>query len=153
MTTRHRNSGAKSYPKKVYTLSNITEIYGRHVRVYFNLHKKTWSIKDKKSNRVIGWADFIPMKDCKFIVSEAGRQRVLREKKKNVHAYVDGIIGGGYFDKCEVYHHMFTYNPYKYETFVIITGGEPRPVYGADMVYLECRNKKPSQRMINWIKL
>lgn len=141
--------------KKQYTLANITEIYGKHVRVYFNLHKKTWSIKDKKTNRVLGWADFVPLKQCKFIVSEAGRQRVLREKKKNVHAYVDGIIGGEHFDKCEVYRSKFTYNPYKYDSFVTVgNGGETaRAVYGADMVYLGRENKKPRQWMMNWIKL
>lgn len=145
----------KRTPKKHYDLSNIAEIYGRKVRIYFNLHRKTWSIKDKKTNRVIGYADFIPMKDCKFIVSEAGRQRVLREKKKNVHAYVDGIIGGGNWDKCEVYHTLFTYNPYKYESFVTFgNGGESvRPVYGADFVYLTCNNGRPSQRMMNYVRL
>ena len=32
------------------------------------------------------------LKNCEFKVSEAGRKRVLKEKRKNVHAYVKGFV-------------------------------------------------------------
>ncbi|ASV44368.1 hypothetical protein PBI_SCTP2_353 [Salicola phage SCTP-2] len=71
------------------------------------------------------------MKNCEFRVSEKGRQRVLKEKVKNVHAYIaaqtheelDDAI-----DKCNKVE--LTYNPYKYSTFVIKETGEP--IYHCD---------------------
>ena len=60
------------------------------VFVYFNLHKKLWSIKSLESGRVIGHATEVILRDCQFKVSQAGRARVIAEQRKNVHA---GIVG------------------------------------------------------------
>ena len=63
------------------------------VFVYFNLHKKCFSIKALEGadkGRVIAHRDTVVLDGCKLLVSEAGRQRVLREKRKNVHAGVSG---------------------------------------------------------------
>jgi hypothetical protein len=59
---------------------------------YRNLNKKgvVWSIRDTKTNKVINWVENIILKDVELKVSEKGRQRVLREKRKNVHAGVKG---------------------------------------------------------------
>lgn len=69
------------------------------VRVYFNLHSGLWSIQDYKTRRVIGHASRVNLTDCTFQVSEAGRQRVLRERKKNVHAFVVGTLCGAEWDR------------------------------------------------------
>jgi hypothetical protein len=82
------------------------------VKVYFNLHKKCYSIQHK--GIVIGHADEVYLTDCEFKVSKAGRERVLREKRKNVHAFITGKLSEGSL----VYGTNVTYNPYKYETFV-----------------------------------
>lgn len=139
--------------KTVYTLNNLHEIKGKRVKVYFNLHKKTWSIKDKKTGIVIGYANWLPMKDCKFKVSEKGRQRVLKEKRKNVHAYVEGTISFETLHKSEVQHGSFTYNPYKYDSFVRFINGVVTPINGADYVTLGCLNKRPYQNYENKIKI
>jgi hypothetical protein len=63
--------------------------------VYFNLHSGLWSVKALDGflkGKVVGHAERIRLKDCKLKVSEAGRQRVLRERCKNVHAGVVGEI-------------------------------------------------------------
>lgn len=60
------------------------------VECYYNSHKKAVSIR--KKGKVISHADGVLLKDPKFIVQEGGRKRVLREKKKNVHAYVRGEL-------------------------------------------------------------
>jgi hypothetical protein len=63
--------------------------------VYFNLHSGLWSVKALDGflkGKVVGHAERIRLKDCEFKVSEAGRQRVLRERCKNVHAGVVGEI-------------------------------------------------------------
>ena len=90
------------------------------VFVYFNLHKKMWSVKaleGPQKGRVIARTFYVPLRDVRPRVSQKGRERVLKEKVKNVHA---GIVGQWYKDsvfeltKCvEV-----TYNPYKYSSFV-----------------------------------
>lgn len=67
----------------------------KRVRVYKNLHLDCWSIKSvegEDKGKVIAYSDEVTMQGVEFIVSVAGRKRVLREKKKNVHAYVDGRI-------------------------------------------------------------
>jgi hypothetical protein len=107
--------------------------------VYFNLHRKVWSIKaleGPNKGRVIAHSSMIEMSDCTFKVSEAGRQRVIRDKRKNVHAGIVGIVRtiGEDMDPLSrnamrreahwmrrgghpVYSPV-TYNPYKYSTFV-----------------------------------
>tara|TARA_R110001632_G_scaffold32084_2_gene83380 strand:+ start:1165 stop:1434 length:270 start_codon:yes stop_codon:yes gene_type:complete len=59
------------------------------------------------------------MYDPVFVVRKAGRERVLRERKKNVHAFVRGKLM--YYDVIvgtpELYTDV-TYNPYKYSSFV-----------------------------------
>ena len=111
------------------------------VFVYRNLHKNCWSIKaleGENKGRVIYHAQNVTLSDCKFKVSEAGRQRVLREKRKNVHAGVVGQLT--HINTADVYmpHSMpVTYNPYKYSTFVNVNDeGVPTPVSNAWWVHM-----------------
>lgn len=60
------------------------------VECYYNSHKELVSVR--KRGKVISHADGVLLKNPEFIVQEGGRQRVLREKKKNVHAYVRGEL-------------------------------------------------------------
>lgn len=65
------------------------------VRVYYNLSRSVWSIKAMEGEfkgRIIGYADAVVLSDAHTVVSEVGRQRVLRERRKNVHAYIDGQL-------------------------------------------------------------
>lgn len=65
------------------------------VRVYYNLRTKRWSIKAMSGSfkgKVIAHAEGVMLSDAKTVVSEKGRQRVMREKRKNVHAYIDGTL-------------------------------------------------------------
>lgn len=90
------------------------------VEVYFNLHKKCLSVRalegDRKG-RVIAHTDAVELFDVTFAVQPAGRAKVLREGRKNVHAFVRGIwvapMGAEAWQTTPV-----TYNPYKYESFV-----------------------------------
>ena len=57
--------------------------------VYYNLHKHCFSVKYK--GRVIIHSNTLVLGGhVEFRVSQAGRRRVLEEKRKNVHAYVVG---------------------------------------------------------------
>ncbi|MCG7852045.1 MAG: hypothetical protein MIO92_05950 [Methanosarcinaceae archaeon] len=83
------------------------------VQVYRNLHKKCWSIR--QNGKVRCHALYISMKDCKTIVGEKTRQRVLREKKKYVHAFVVGTPVHNMavpFDERGPLWNSITYNPY-----------------------------------------
>ena len=86
------------------------------VRVYYNLHKETFSIQHKVDGRwlVRGYADEVLLKDATFKVSEAGRERVLMEGRKNVHAYVIGTL----VEEVPPTVYDITYNPYKFSSFV-----------------------------------
>jgi len=96
-----------------------TYVPGQKVFVYFNLHKKLFSVRDHITGIVVGHTDMIALENVTFKVSEAGRQRVLREKRKNVHAGVMGIVKDF---PCPVAWSTAFYNPYKYESFVDING-------------------------------
>jgi hypothetical protein len=86
----------------------------KKVRVYFNLHRKQLSVQEKtpKGWRVWLHASKVTLENVTFKVSEAGRQRVLRERKKNVHAFVEGdlVLLGGSKIQPRVW---VSYNPYR----------------------------------------
>ena len=63
---------------------------GIKVDVYYNLHKKTFSIRC--NGKVIAHRDKVTIKNPQYIVGEKGKQRVRREKSKNVHAFVRGTL-------------------------------------------------------------
>lgn len=94
------------------------------VRVYYNFHKKTFSIQEKVQGqwRVVSHKDTFMLSDAKFKVSQKGRERVLREKKKNVHAFIYGLWAdsgmGIDAESHETLPDKIFYNPYKYDSFV-----------------------------------
>jgi hypothetical protein len=89
------------------------------VQCYWNLHRKCWSVRDAKTRKVIAHKDKLWLEDVTFKVSEAGRQRVLRERKKNVHAFACGTYVPE-FDNYEPFgcYAKARYNPYKADCFV-----------------------------------
>jgi hypothetical protein len=91
------------------------------VFIYRNLHKKCWSVKDWKTKRVIAHMDELHLTQCTFKVSEAGRQRALKEQRKNVHAGVLGYLSET-GKSCEI---RVTYNPYKMDSFQVCADNSP----------------------------
>jgi hypothetical protein len=98
------------------------------VDVYWNLHKQTFSIRSREKEdygRVIRHADHVHIKNPTAVVSKAGRERVLREKKKNVHAVIRGeLVEAGeqkYFIANECpwdKRYEWQYNPYMHDQFM-----------------------------------
>jgi hypothetical protein len=107
------------------------------VFVYYNLHKHLWSVKalegDNKG-KVIAHRRKIVLHNPIGKVSEAGRQRVLRDKCKNVHA---GLVGHWFDDSPEIHGEQITYNPYKYASFVY--AANEQPFNGASLALMEDR--------------
>ena len=62
----------------------------RIVRIYWNLHRRCWSIKSV--GEPVRHRPYLAVTDARFRVWEGGRKRVLRERKKNVHAFVEGKV-------------------------------------------------------------
>lgn len=128
--------------KPVLTQEQICDKYaGRKVRVYFNLHTLKWSVQDWKTRLVLCHADRVTLKNVTSFVSEAGRKRVLETKRKNVHAFIIGIIPSKSEsqDLCEKagLGMPITYNPYRYDSFVY--KGIESKFESADMVILTAR--------------
>ena len=97
------------------------------VQVYRNLNKKgsngeaIYSVRNS-DGIVEDHASCVVLTDCKLRVSQKGNQRVRDEKRKNVHAYIQGkrleseenhLPYRKDYDWWQV-----SYNPYKNETFV-----------------------------------
>lgn len=90
---------------------------GQIVKVYKNLNRDCFSIMDKKSRLVYGWASFVMLKNVKFVVSKAGQARVRKQQTRNVHAFVEGEFVAAHAafipDAEKIYYH-----PYKTDFFI-----------------------------------
>ena len=135
----------------------------KKVDIYFNLHKKTFSVRH--NGRVIEHTDAIQLRDVKYIVNVSGKRRVRKEKRKNVHAFVRGYICDSAIfrdttewwmdspelqirDNSSYNRYEAKYNPYKYDSFVI--GENDKPIHKSDYAYLKVMNKKP--KVISFLK-
>tara|TARA_R100000541_G_C1865226_1_gene79904 strand:+ start:297 stop:665 length:369 start_codon:yes stop_codon:yes gene_type:complete len=89
------------------------------VRVYWNLHKKMWSVQDVKSGKVVSHRQFITIRDAKFVVRKGGQKRVRDEGKKNVHAFAVGYVVDRRFPDRTFNWDRVVYNPYKHDYFML----------------------------------
>jgi len=90
------------------------------VFVYWNLHKGLWSVRaleGAERGRVILRAPTLTLHNAIGRVGEAGRLRVIREKRKNVHAGIVGILAPPP-PALPAPLRGITYNPYKNTGFV-----------------------------------
>ena len=86
------------------------------VEVYRNLRKRCWSIRHK--GKVIAHEDGLVVWDCELVSQPAGRERVRREKRKNVHAFIRGEWYGPKSSTEDITGYKITYNPYTDDTFM-----------------------------------
>ena len=112
---------------------------GDSVRVYRNLRDKCYSVQKRQIDggwRVVAHASVVILKDAFFDVSEKGNERVRKEGKKNVHAYIQGIwvSNGECYNRPRV---AITYNPYQNTAFVRKDTGASQ--WSADLVHLHER--------------
>lgn len=121
---------------------------GTEVRVYWNLHKKVFSVQtrrhiDKYTDsgqlsrqkvwRVHSHHEHILLNDPHFKVSQAGNQRVRDEGTKNVHAYVTGEWAWGNTAPPFSDWHDVKYNPYKHRQFMC----DDKPIHEARTCHLK----------------
>lgn len=106
---------------------------GKRRSVFYNINlsrkegRDIYSLRDGRG-RTVGHASHVRIVDPAFVVGEGGRQRVLAEGAKNVHAFVRGTV-----DSVDVEvpspsgseWRIATYNPKKHKTFVDTETGAP----------------------------
>jgi hypothetical protein len=115
-------------------MTTTTDLIGLDVDVYFNLHRKMWSVRDRKTRRVVAHVDSIVLSDVTFRVSAAGNARVRAEGRKNVHAFARGtVLNVGHMLLPSDNSVQVTYNPYRYTTFVEQT--TETPVHAAKVAW------------------
>ena len=98
--------------------------HGDRVEVYRNLHNGCMSIRrDGKVVKHLQPWQSLYLQNVTFAVQPAGREKVRREGKKNVHAFVRGQVilpstmncfTETFKEKCKV---VVTYNPYQNDHF------------------------------------
>ena len=100
--------------------TDIEALAGCRVEVYWNLHRRCWSIREA-GGRVIAHATCsVALRDVRWVVQPAGNRRAREEGRKNVHAFARGYIA----DRAEAKDFSrvpgcrLTYNPYRDTTFV-----------------------------------
>lgn len=123
------------------------------VEVYWNFHRKCYSVRaleGPEKGRVVDHLQQLVVKDAKLVVRQAGRAKVLREKRKNVHAFVRGTwVARSEWHPVGAQPVGLAYNPYVYESFMAIP--EPADVavaaFEARMVHLTTTGLEPRSSM------
>ena len=119
------------------------------VFVYKNLHATrqnggitVYSVKaldGPDKGRVIARSSHVLLEDVRPKVSQAGRRRVLREGRKNVHAGLVGNLVG--LTNRPFHGEVITYNPYMYDGFVFKAFDQVH-YYGSELAFLSEANVK-----------
>jgi len=99
------------------------------VKVYKNLNNGRWSVRHK--GKVIGHLEQVMLRDCVFHVGESSRQRVIRNRCREVHAWVTGELIE--LPVQVVRWRGITYNPYRSGSFTYRDNGQA--ISGASLVY------------------
>ena len=96
-----------------------------YVWVYRNIRNRKgpplYSLMNHEG-RVIDHRYRVLLTDCTFIVRQGGRARAIREQRKNVHAFVRGLLAGdegafGIDESGPNFPVKIGYNPYTMRTF------------------------------------
>lgn len=108
--------------------------------VYRNLQTGSLSVRattGEHKGLVVDHLPTVHLTDCDFYVDESGRQKVLENERKNVHATVLGTLKQNepsLADPVEI-----TYNPYKFDSFV--TQKAHQPVSEAESVVINVQEE------------
>jgi hypothetical protein len=98
----------------------------KKVFVYKNLHKGCWSIKQGGLVKAHSTGEDIVIRGAMMKVNRKGREKVIREKRKNVHAGIVGHLAKKdewltWINPVEI-----SYNPYRAPNFYETKSGKVR---------------------------
>jgi hypothetical protein len=72
------------------------------VQVYWNSHKDMYSVRNKKTRRVIRHSKRVFLKNATPVISQSGLKRKIRTGVKNIYAVIEGdLISEFFFDDDE----------------------------------------------------
>lgn len=100
----------------------------KKIDIYRNIHKKCYSVRSRERGnygRVIDHTHRAVISAASFVVLQRGREKVRSEKRKNVHAFIRGMMENKVPSLSSLdFIGYVTYNPYENETFVNRETGE-----------------------------
>ena len=110
---------------KVMRIGNLIQVHPIQYRVYWNRRLKKWSLQSVKTNKVEEHLDYVTLTDATLLVRKGTQERVRKEKKKYVHAFV---VGYKVLEDVTTFHNLkdkdfkldwqgIRYNPYKDDFF------------------------------------
>ena len=111
----------------------------KRIKTYRNLNLKCFSIV--KDGKVIDHRDEFIFEDARCLVKQGGRKRTLREKRKNVHAFISGFWADSFnvSSKMNLFNPIkITYDPYKTDSFVLAEDMKTK-VNGAEFVSFDIK--------------
>lgn len=110
----------------------MSDLIGERVGVYWNSSKCVFSVIQK--GKVIAHVCDLIMEGCYPVIWQSGQNKTRREKKKTVHAFVNGRVS-----QTEIHHEVraayllcgnkIRYNPYKDDNFVFVGDEFPDKVF------------------------
>ena len=140
-----KNTRAKHPKREIEILNEFGDLHAslepnHPIDVYYNFQRKCFSIR--QYGKVIAHVLRVAIKFASFIVSQAGRTRVLKNKRKNVHAYVRGF--------ATTFHHLRVgkpvwYDPYHTPNYMTSCNlnSPPLPICGANYVSFQMESDHP----------
>lgn len=103
--------------------------FSQKVEIYKNLHNGLFSVR--QNGLVVAHVESFSLSQVFCKVSESGRQKVIADRKKNVHAFLCGkllevnCIGtDNGLTETLVHNHKLSYNPYKQGNFIKLKQGQ-----------------------------
>jgi hypothetical protein len=87
------------------------------IRAYYNLHKKCFSVQDYRTGKVVEHTNKLYLSNALFVVRKSGNERVKKEGRKNVHAFVNGIRHNNSEDVPLGSSYQVSYNPHTMDYF------------------------------------
>ena len=126
----------------------------RRVQVYYNIRRGDYSVR--QSGRVIDHVDCILLRDVRFNVATAGRDKVRATGVKNVHATVSGYTA--FLTDCTNLQSILkdsncdyvAYNPFKYDSFVKITSNGYNGFYADAVSTADYVELMPNREIRAW---
>lgn len=112
--------------------------FNKPVMIYKNLHNGLFSVK--QDGLVVAHIESVLLASVSFKVNDSGRNRVIREKKKNVHAFIVGYILNVNNTPMSLLKRSITYNPYKFNYFYFKDNDNKAILNNNNLVY--CDSKK-----------
>ena len=103
------------------------------VMVYKNLNNGLFSIK--QAGLVVAHVESVTLSDVIFKVNQAGRNRVLKERQKNVHAFAIGLVESVNTINNTDGAVAVSYDPYKFDYFYFKQNNDKAVINSDDKIF------------------